>query len=253
MSFDDREIDHENPETIFRYRPISVNSLYEISTSSFYLSKPEDFNDPFDCDFFWKEHSNEDKKDHVLFFGNEISEISLGELETAKSLFEKDLAKEVSNLGVTCFTTDPCNPLMWSHYADGHKGLCIEYKREGILRSEEFKRVKYDRDKKLVWNSLDLGKDLARLNDFFDDVVFRKLSYWAYEKEWRFMGIRPEDRLVHMSSPVVSVIFGLKCSQKEIDQVLNIIKLNFLSGVTKVYIMRRSSIGELSPVELTLP
>jgi len=252
MRFLDRDIDHENPETVFRYRPISINSLYEISTSSFYLSKPQDFNDPFDCDFFWKEHSKEDKEDHILYSGNETSETELGDLEKAKSLFEKKLYEDINHLGIACFTTDPCNPLMWSHYADGHKGLCIEYKREGVLKNEYFKKVEYDRDNKLVWSSLDLGKDLNRLNDFFNDVVFRKLSYWLYEKEWRVMAISPKRRLIHMSSPVVSIIFGLKCPSKEIDKVLNIIRFNFLSGVTKVYVMRRSQTGGLFPIELKL-
>lgn len=252
MNFLVREIDHENPETVFRYRPISINSLYEISTTSFYLSKPKDFNDPFDCDFYWRDHSNKDKENHISVCGNEHSESGIEDLEKAKTLFEKKLLNEVNGLGVTCFTTDPCNPLMWSHYADGHKGICIEYKREGVLKTDEFKKINYDRDQKLVWSSLDLGRDMNKLHDFFEDVVFRKLSYWEYEKEWRFMVIRPKERLFHMSSPVVSIIFGLKCPLEEIDKVINIIRSHYISGAIKVYVMRRSRVGDLIPEELKL-
>lgn len=32
--------------------------------------------------------------------------------------------------GCCSFSTNPKNLLMWSHYADEHKGLCIEYRTD---------------------------------------------------------------------------------------------------------------------------
>ena len=41
---------------------------------------------------------------------------------------EKQIQKIMDqNFAVGCLTTDYRNNLMWSHYADGHKGFCIEY------------------------------------------------------------------------------------------------------------------------------
>lgn len=155
---------------LFRYRSISLNSMHEISTSSFYASHPEDFNDPFDCNFSWKINSEEEKLDHIDFCGKKSS---MDELDESKNALEEKLSKDIQELGITCFTSDPLSPLMWSHYADGHRGLCIEYKRTGVLKSENLDKVSYSRDHKLEWDSLDLGKNINPLTSTkFCNAVF---------------------------------------------------------------------------------
>lgn len=32
-----------------------------------------------------------------------------------------------SKVYISSFSNDPASPLMWSHYADSHKGLCIAF------------------------------------------------------------------------------------------------------------------------------
>jgi hypothetical protein len=238
------------PSSIFRYRPISVNSIYEVSTSSFYLAEPSSFNDPFDCDFLWKSNSEEDKIDHLDFCQNGAN---LEELQTASDAFEKQIRTDVNELGITCFTADPLNPLMWAHYADGHRGICIEYKREGVLNSDSFAKVKYEREQKLVWNSLDIGKDMSKLGDFLDSVVFQKLPEWSYEKEWRLMLIRPTSRVVYMSEPVLSVTFGLKCTDSEASKFMNIFRIQHRTKLINFYWVQRDEEGKLKRVELTFP
>ena len=29
--------------------------------------------------------------------------------------------------GMICFTETPCHPVMWAHYADNHRGICLEF------------------------------------------------------------------------------------------------------------------------------
>lgn len=72
---------------------------------------------------------------------------SLGLIDEANK-FERTLTDSVKNLndkifnvidnqfGVASLTTSFNNPLMWSHYANSHKGICIEYDL-----SEELKNV----------------------------------------------------------------------------------------------------------------
>jgi hypothetical protein len=35
-----------------------------------------------------------------------------------------------------CLTADPCSMLMWSHYADNHRGICLEFDTANPLFSE---------------------------------------------------------------------------------------------------------------------
>lgn len=65
------------------------------------------------------------------------------------------------------------NPLLWSHYADKHRGICLGFKvDERILR-----RVTYVRDRSPL--KLPLTKETADL------LLWTKYWDWRYEKEWR--------------------------------------------------------------------
>lgn len=41
--------------------------------------------------------------------------------------FYNMLFKEGLGWCASCFTTDPTNEIMWAHYADGNKGVCLEF------------------------------------------------------------------------------------------------------------------------------
>lgn len=43
------------------------------------------------------------------------------------STHEKFCKEFQEHIGISCFTEDCSNILMWSHYSDGHKGICLEY------------------------------------------------------------------------------------------------------------------------------
>ncbi len=242
-------------EIFYRYRAISVNTLMEIATASFFASKPENFNDPFDCGLQWLKNSNDELFAHLAYLGKDANEESLNEIRSASLSFQKTISREISELGVTCFTSEPLHPLMWAHYGDCHRGICIGYKQEGILKDEDhFKPVSYDRPKKVALDAIRLCRDnLESLSDTLEDIVFRKLPEWEYENEWRLMVMRPADRLISLPSPVESVTFGLKCPVNNIDQVLNILRLNYLSGVTKFYQVIINESGELERKRINLP
>lgn len=78
----------------YKYMSINKNTLNAFINEYCWFSNPMSFNDPFDCALVKGEKFNE-------FF-----------LERKKIL---------------CLATEYDNLLMWSHYADCHRGLCIEY------------------------------------------------------------------------------------------------------------------------------
>lgn len=85
--------------------------------------------------------------------------------------------------GIVCFTTDWTHPMMWSHYADRHRGVClgfdivnarpiipIEY-TPNLLAVKDFKVKKID-----DINTLDYMR-----------TWFVKYEAWAYEAEARMV------------------------------------------------------------------
>ena len=50
-------------------------------------------------------------------------------------------------LAVVCFTEDVKSILMWSHYANNHRGFCIEYKLAQTDLSKQIRKVIYSSER----------------------------------------------------------------------------------------------------------
>src|SRR3954447_3907310 len=83
--------------------------------------------------------------------------------------------KVSSQNGVLCFCRDWSNSVMWSHYADRHKGMCLGFDISGRKAQE----VTYATDR--------LQLDTSKLLDesLLSALLYTKSKDWSYEKEWR--------------------------------------------------------------------
>ncbi|MGU5655729.1 DUF2971 domain-containing protein [Aeromonas allosaccharophila] len=115
------------PLNFFKFKPINMWLLDSIINSSIYAAKPEFLNDPFDCQ---------------IDFEFELKKAALNEINHENSILQAALNSPaflenwrsvLSSCGVVSFTQDDIshkaieNILMWTHYADEHKGVCLEY------------------------------------------------------------------------------------------------------------------------------
>ena len=82
-------------------------------------------------------------------------------------------------------------PLMWSHYGDQHRGICLGYSVPERATGDVH-QVAYDGDRLVraseVGAMLD-GNDEARAR-VDAAVLLRKAKSWSYEHEWRLIGRR---------------------------------------------------------------
>jgi len=79
-----------------------------------------------------------------------------------------------------CLSADWRHPLMWAHYGDGHKGICLGFK----ANTDSFRPVTYlTRRMELS----DIGKSYADEIDTNDigNLLYSKFDGWAYEQEYR--------------------------------------------------------------------
>ncbi|MFB6404467.1 DUF2971 domain-containing protein [Pseudomonas putida] len=129
-------------------------------------------------------------------------------------------------IGVLCLSETPSEILMWSHYAEFHKGFCIEYKvDESSLLGRLAKPVKYTD----VYPSLSLRNLPYNAEENFIDIcVYTKAKQWSYEREWRAIS-HTGGKLYNAPAPISAVIFGAKMPEAHKRDIYEI--LRFMSGI----------------------
>ena len=95
-------------------------------------------------------------------------------VDLADRVFREAVEKTKKSLsftkGLLCFSMNWQNPVMWSHYADKHKGLCLGFDMPDYL----LKKVNY------VQSRFPKEKELDE--DFMLKLLFTKFIHWGYEE-----------------------------------------------------------------------
>jgi len=93
------------------------------------------------------------------------------------------------------------NPLLWSHYADSHRGVAFEFDasfKEG-LPFETAKPVKYGKRVPRAYSRNDFIESALGLSPLPNaaqtllPLVLTKSPQWSYEKEWRIVRVAAEE------------------------------------------------------------
>lgn len=137
--------------------------------------------------------------------------------------------------GVASLTTSYNNPLMWSHYAASHKGICIEYDFKDIIRNKEDIKIFLDEviysDQRVTIDSnlmdkVDLkdieSKGKIDLLKLFIEGLFNKHKVWEYETEWRSIVIVDEQKNFNRELRLNN-ISGIYLGNKMDDATLNVV------------------------------
>lgn len=97
--------------------------------------------------------------------------------------FKDALISSKAQLGICSFSEVYDHELMWAHYADRFKGICVAYDLSALLtrlnNSVDFVRVFYDEKVPRLRHSSDASVMLAKR------VLSCKNYRWLYEREWR--------------------------------------------------------------------
>jgi len=110
------------------------------------------------------------------------------QLETIQKRWTEIIEETNKTIKVCCFSELNDSLLMWSHYADQHKGICIEY---------DF----IDEDKiRPFLQPIIYSKSIFKVNIFEELTPLRKIgstlikcNEWQYEAEWRLTIIKQND------------------------------------------------------------
>jgi hypothetical protein len=121
----------ESDYRYFKFRAINKYLIDCLVSSRLYFAKPEKLNDPFDCRI--------DLKRAFSRAASAATGSRRAWLESAVNegtRFFETCDQSFAKLGVCSFSLDLLTPLMWTHYADEHRGACFLYRFQGVhLRS----------------------------------------------------------------------------------------------------------------------
>lgn len=222
------QLKHQNlPNSLFMYRKLSERNILSFSRDEIWLSEPSKFNDPYDCLFSALINTPELIKDldegtketlyHDAF--KQFSEIVPKENQPeVKNSYVKQLLEQMQDMfHICCFSEIQDSILMWSHYADYHKGFCVGYDISTILQGDtklpggtEFLYPVIYRDEfpkpeeTIQYFSYYATNDFQKENDWWQNYfALIKSTEWSYEKEWRLI-------LPHAGKLTQTVIFPPK-------------------------------------------
>jgi len=149
------------PSSFYKYRKLDDFMLNDLAYNWIWVAEIASLNDPFECSLLI---------DDYLFFQSE-------KLQDAW----KNAVKEAQeNIQICSFCECNDSLLIWSHYADQHKGICIEYDFTDCDEIRPFIQPVFYTNKIFKIKSLN---EFNVLNSLMASLF--KSKEWEYEKEWR--------------------------------------------------------------------
>lgn len=184
-------------QLLYKYHNINDLLLKNLLRKKIHLNNPKNFNDPYDCAIFRKK----------------------GVIEN------KPLLKVADNIRISCFSTVNDSMLLWSHYANSHKGICIGYR----ITEEYIKSKLLHFDEVIYQNHNKIFKDDSKMKSILNELFFIKNEAWDYENEYRMVGYKLEDDLIE-TPEIASITFGLNCTVEDREAILEI----FANKINKI-------------------
>ncbi len=230
------------------------NDQLILTSRAVWFASPADFNDPFDCRIPYRFDlmSREEQltreitillRDHPSWDARQLNSEAEKQV-SMKSYYSKDpnvaemgqkeyFREIAAHYGVLSFAGNCDSILMWSHYADSHRGFCVEVNAEALvlqfymlsITDKEFiypNQVRYyERDIPKVIPSNDDEEDLER----HQSLLRTKSKDWAYEEEYRFI-YAGEARLSRgINRDIVKrVIFGCQMPLQHREEIAELVR-----------------------------
>lgn len=124
---------------------------------------------------------------------------------------------------IACFSESVESILMWSHYANSHKGFALEYDFRPTLEQPiknvglfpvVYSKERLDISDYIAWAFLRFFGFPAKMPDISASIknALWKSDVWAYEKEWRMIDSTPRDITDEKASTIhykpVAIYYG---------------------------------------------
>ena len=128
----------------------------------------------------------ENKRIRVSLFDELNDPFELMSIDMRKSKdrrhFKRIKKKLTSEYGVICFSRVWSNPVLWSHYADKHRGICLGFD----IPKSRLTQIDY-KGKRLV-STVERTFSANYIDqEIMQKILATKYEDWRYEKEFRYI------------------------------------------------------------------
>jgi hypothetical protein len=180
------------------YRFLSARfALQALQTRRLKVGRVRELNDPMDC-------------------APRLVNYPARHVDVLNDRFEEGvLGGAAETLGLLCFSEAVDDPVVWSHYADAHRGVALGFH---FNHGERLLSVKYQSDRaELDYTTLE-SEDGTVSQAALEQGFTRKAPSWDYEKEHRmFVNLDQcqmdgEHYFIHMPKlAFIQVVLGARC------------------------------------------
>lgn len=204
------------------------------------FSHHSEFNDPFDCKTVYDIEKSmailKSRPDLFKEAGRQLKLSPAQRLNKRKQMehrikralqsgeFHNDV---IGTVGICCLTKKPDNILMWSHYAENHKGFVVEFT---IDDDPSYVHMGNVEEKLFGWDveyTPKMPVIIAGERDFnaVKDVFLMKSPDWAYEEEYRVLSMKKGAGVHHFDQKLITrVIAGAKMPEKNFCELDELVK-----------------------------
>lgn len=257
-------------KNIYKFYPYNPHDLDSLENNYLWFSRYSEFNDPFEdfymnnaiyqernkfnevsaINFFKTLHRNQfpphkiEKAILELKLNNKLEEEYYSLIDKTSEHLKKRLDDHIKHSHVCCFSQDGDKPilqnkLMWSHYADGLRGYCIEFDTEKLIEGINYNLsekvghcimsylpLKQFEFSKLLLSTIDWQSQSTKSEvEHFGSLLTAKSSEWSYEQEIRLI-VRDENEIKFNPKAISSITFGEKISKNKLTTLLSTIRGN---------------------------
>ncbi|WPC76102.1 DUF2971 domain-containing protein [Vibrio porteresiae] len=231
---------------LYKYRKFSEFLIRELCASEIYYSDPKQFNDPLDCSPILiddlPEHKIEDLCVKMLLknVGKNEADSKIksfryystqyDSLEEQRKSYFYQLKQEIKsqldnimkNLGVLSLSGKCDSPLMWSHYADEHRGICLEFDMDGAVDTPC--QIDYEGNRgistKLIYDYIVNNSHTAH-EQIQNQYFYTKAPEWKYESEWRLLSQSYGSHQIPFK--LSGIYFGMRCDSWVVGSIIKLL------------------------------
>lgn len=241
---------------VYKYRGgdeiIFERDLISIKNNVFFAPKHDLLNDPCETLVCTDKFVTQAKSLSFLFGRNKEKEI-LNLQNAVHNLF--NVRKKT--LGIYSLSKTYVDELLWAHYANSHKGFCIEYDLDKLLDCDKsFGLYSFD----IKYSKEPPQYSIMDINNKGTEYIIKKIAghksiRWKYEQEYRimtdFFGNHPYD-----FQAVKGIYFGLNMVENQKEILMNTlegrgIKFYQIKQVPKTYQFERELINDVSKEDIS--
>lgn len=221
--------DELEEDSVFKYHRIN-QFLYDLLINNeIWFSSPYSFNDPFDCNITIDGNNTPEQIRHYFNIDNwkgssksdyriqRLIDTNFEDKEAFQNKINSISKNAIARLGLTCFTQTNDNLLMWSHYTEDHKGICLEfdYKKDNNF-FKPLKKVTYSKAYP-IYNYYNDKQNVV------GELMLNKSDHWNYENEIRV--IKDESQLYSFNpESLIGIYFGARTTDKQIKTIMGLVR-----------------------------